>query len=158
LPDEPTPDAHIVALAVPLLVTAATVGGIAIAMARDADALHCPVDNALADGPPLWVHEGEIERCFVAALPVKDEDLPRSHRSSTGPENASQPEAPARAGRRRSGLAPFPSEASEPAHTLPVARTAGRRIACTATRSRAHFSGGSACPGDAFLRQLRRAH
>jgi hypothetical protein len=108
LPDEPTPDAHIVALAVPLLVTAATVGGIAIAMARDADALHCPVDNALADGPPLWVHEGEIERCFVAALPVKDEDLPRSHRSSTGPENASQPEAPARAGRRRSGLGAVP--------------------------------------------------
>jgi hypothetical protein len=73
LPDEPTPDAHIVALAVPLFVTAGTVSGIAIAMARDEMRFNYLVDNALVDGPPLWVHEGEIERSFVAALPVTDE-------------------------------------------------------------------------------------
>lgn len=39
-------------------------------MARFEDAQYYLVDNAPAEGPPIWVHEGEIERCFVAALPV----------------------------------------------------------------------------------------
>jgi hypothetical protein len=26
------------------------------------------VDNATVDGPPVWVHEGQIEKCVVAPL------------------------------------------------------------------------------------------
>jgi hypothetical protein len=73
MPDQPPPEAQIVALAVPLFMSAGAVNGIAVAMARVEDALYYLVDNALVEGPPLWVHEGEIERCFVAALPVKEE-------------------------------------------------------------------------------------
>jgi hypothetical protein len=41
-------------------------------MANFADRL-CYLTNALAVEPPIWVHEGEVERCSVAALPVKEE-------------------------------------------------------------------------------------
>jgi hypothetical protein len=43
-----------------------------VAMANFADRL-CYLTNALAVEPPIWVHEGEVERCSVAALPVKEE-------------------------------------------------------------------------------------
>jgi hypothetical protein len=70
MPDEPPAEAQIVALAVPLFVRAGAVNGIAVAMAYVADAGYYLVDDAPIDGPPVWIHEGEIERCFVAALPV----------------------------------------------------------------------------------------
>jgi hypothetical protein len=73
MPDQPPAAAQIVALAVPLFVRAGTVNGVAVAMAHFADALYYLVDNALADGPPIWVREGEVEGCFVAALPVKEQ-------------------------------------------------------------------------------------
>jgi hypothetical protein len=39
-----------------------------VALCRDAAGLWYLVDNAPADGPPIWVHEGEVERCYVAPL------------------------------------------------------------------------------------------
>ena len=72
MPDQPPPQAQIVALAVPLFIRAGAVNGIAVAVARFEDAMYYLVDNAPAEGPPIWVHEGEIERCFVAALPITD--------------------------------------------------------------------------------------
>jgi hypothetical protein len=71
MPDEPPPEARIVALAVPLFVSAGAVNGIAVAIARRDGAMYYLVDNAPIDGPPLWIHESEVERCFVAALPAR---------------------------------------------------------------------------------------
>jgi hypothetical protein len=65
---EPSADAPIVALATPLFVTAGPVSGVAVALCRDGSGLYYLVDNASVDGPPLWVHEGEVERCYVAPL------------------------------------------------------------------------------------------
>jgi hypothetical protein len=59
-------------LAVPLFISAGAVNGIAIATARVEDAMYYLVDNVLVEGPPLWVHESEIERSFVAALPPRN--------------------------------------------------------------------------------------
>jgi hypothetical protein len=73
MPEQPPAEAQIATLALPLFVTAGVVNGVAVAIAHAEDAVYYLVDNALADGPPLWVHEGEIERCFVAALPVTDD-------------------------------------------------------------------------------------
>jgi hypothetical protein len=74
LVDPPT-DAAVFALALPLFVSAGAVHGTAVAAARAGAGgeLYYLVDNALADGPPVWVQEGEIERCVVAALPVREE-------------------------------------------------------------------------------------
>jgi hypothetical protein len=72
MPDQPPPEAQIVAVAVPLFISAGAANGIAVAMARVGDTVYYLVDNAPVEGPPLWVNEGEIERCFVAALPLKD--------------------------------------------------------------------------------------
>ena len=58
----------IVALALPLMVTAGAVNGTALALARSADDLFYLVDNAAIDGPPLWVHEAEIDRFALAPL------------------------------------------------------------------------------------------
>jgi hypothetical protein len=68
------PPAHspVVPLALPLFVSAGHVGGIAFAFARDANELWYLVDHAAVDGPPVWVHEGQIEKCFVAPLPVRE--------------------------------------------------------------------------------------
>jgi hypothetical protein len=65
---EPSADAEIIALAIPLFVTAGPVSGVAVALCHDYAGLYYLVDNAPADGPPLWVHEGEVERCWVAPL------------------------------------------------------------------------------------------
>jgi hypothetical protein len=72
MPEQPPAQAQIVALSVPLFMSAGAVNGVAVAAARIEDVMYYLVDNALVDGPPLWIHEGEIERCFVAALPVTD--------------------------------------------------------------------------------------
>jgi hypothetical protein len=64
----PSADAAVVPLAIPLFMTAGVVNGIAVALSRDSAGLHYLVDNAPAEGPPIWIHEGEVERCFVAPL------------------------------------------------------------------------------------------
>jgi hypothetical protein len=64
----PPADAQLLALSIPLFVTAGAVSGTAIALARAGDELHYLVDNATVDGPPVWVHEGQIEKCVVAPL------------------------------------------------------------------------------------------
>jgi hypothetical protein len=63
---EPSADAAVVALAIPLFMTAGVVNGTAVAMCRDSAGVYYLVDNAPADGPPIWIHEGEVERCSVA--------------------------------------------------------------------------------------------
>jgi RNase adaptor protein for sRNA GlmZ degradation len=73
MPQSPPTTAPVVALAVPLFVSAGAVNGIAIALAWVHDVAYYLVDNAPVDGPPVWVHEGEINQCFVAALPVRNE-------------------------------------------------------------------------------------
>jgi hypothetical protein len=71
----PPEDAPLVALGLPLFVKAGAVNGTALLVARAGDELYYLVDNALPDGPPLWVHESEIERCLVAALPRRSRTL-----------------------------------------------------------------------------------
>ena len=65
---DPPIGARIVALAVPLALTAGTVSGIAVALAQAGPELYYLVDNAALDGPPVWVHEGEVEQCRVATI------------------------------------------------------------------------------------------
>jgi hypothetical protein len=67
----PPKNARLLALALPLFVKAGAVNGTALVVARAGDDLYYLVDNVLPDGPPLWVHESEVERCFVGALPVE---------------------------------------------------------------------------------------
>jgi hypothetical protein len=67
----PPENAQMLALALPLFVKAGAISGTALVVARAGDELYYLVDNALPDGPPLWVGEGEVERCCVAALPVE---------------------------------------------------------------------------------------
>jgi hypothetical protein len=62
---EPAADATITALAIPLFLTAGPVNGTAFAVSRDSAGLYYLVDNAPVDGPPVWVHEGAVERCSV---------------------------------------------------------------------------------------------
>lgn len=64
----PPADADIIALALPLFVSAGSVNGVVFALARSGEDTYYLVDNAPAEGPPVWVHEGQIERCFVAPL------------------------------------------------------------------------------------------
>ena len=64
----PEADAQIVALCLPLFITAGAVVGTALALARSGADLFYLVDNAAIDGPPLWVHEAEIEKCIIAPL------------------------------------------------------------------------------------------
>jgi hypothetical protein len=73
MPEHPPPEARVIALAVPLFIKASAVNGVAVAMARVVDRIYYLVDDSLVEGPPVWVHEGEIERCFVARLPIRDE-------------------------------------------------------------------------------------
>jgi hypothetical protein len=65
---EPVVGASLTPLAIPLYIDAGPVKGIALALSRDTAGLYYLVDNALPDGPPVWVHEGQIERCEVAPL------------------------------------------------------------------------------------------
>lgn len=67
----PPADTMIVSLALPLFVTAGAIAGTAVAITRAEDGMWYLVDNAAADGPPLWVHEAQIERCVVAPVRVK---------------------------------------------------------------------------------------
>ena len=53
-------------LALALSLTAGAVNGTAVALAQAGTDLFYLVDNAALDGPPVWVHEGEIETCRVA--------------------------------------------------------------------------------------------
>ena len=69
----PPADATLVALAMPLFVTAGVVNGTALALARSGDELYYLVDNAAVDGPPVWVHEAEVERCALSPLLVRHE-------------------------------------------------------------------------------------
>jgi hypothetical protein len=64
----PPDGAALLALALPLVVNAGAVNGTALVVARSGDELFYLVDNATVDGPPLWVHEGEIERCTLGPL------------------------------------------------------------------------------------------
>lgn len=61
----PPADAPLTALAVPLFVAAGVVQGIAIALARAGEELWYLVDNAPAQGAPVWVHEGAVDRSSV---------------------------------------------------------------------------------------------
>ena len=63
---DPPAGASVVPLALPLSLTAGAVNGTAVALARAGTELFYLVDNAALDGPPVWVHEGEIETCRVA--------------------------------------------------------------------------------------------
>ncbi len=67
--DVPPDNASLVALSLPLFIGAGTVNGTAVAAARAGPDMYYLVDNALLDGPPVWVHESEVERCAVASLP-----------------------------------------------------------------------------------------
>jgi hypothetical protein len=73
VPTVPPADAVICPLSLPLFVSASPVHGTAVAAARAGDDMYYLVDNAPAEGPPLWVLEGAIERCHVAPTWVKDE-------------------------------------------------------------------------------------
>lgn len=51
--------------------------GTALALARAGENLYYLVDNAAVEGPPLWVHEGAIEKCIIAPLgPHRSERAP----------------------------------------------------------------------------------
>jgi hypothetical protein len=67
----PPPDATLVALAMPLFVSAGTVNGTALALARSGDELYYLVDNAAVAGPPVWVQEGEVEKSTLAPVLVR---------------------------------------------------------------------------------------
>jgi hypothetical protein len=58
----------IVPLAIPLFMDAGPVKGTAVALCRDGRGLWYLVDHATGEGPPLWVHEGQIDRCAVAPI------------------------------------------------------------------------------------------
>jgi hypothetical protein len=68
---DPPADAAVVALTLPLFVTAGPVAGTAVALARAGVETYYLVDNAALDGPPVWLHEREVERCAVAPMLVK---------------------------------------------------------------------------------------
>jgi len=55
-------------LALALSLTAGAVNGTAVALAQAGNELFYLVDNAALDGPPVWVHEGEVETCRVAMV------------------------------------------------------------------------------------------
>jgi hypothetical protein len=65
------PDATIIPLTLALFVSAGAVHGTAFALARSGSDLFYLVDDAVAAGPPVWVHEGEIERSNVMPAPSR---------------------------------------------------------------------------------------
>jgi hypothetical protein len=67
----PPTDAALVALGMPLFMAAGAVSGTALMVARSGDDLYYLVDNAAVAGPPVWVHEGEVERCTLTPLLVR---------------------------------------------------------------------------------------
>jgi hypothetical protein len=70
---DPPAGADVVALTLPLFMTAGAVSGTAVALARAGTATYYLVDNATLDGPPIWLHETEVERCAVAPVVVRRE-------------------------------------------------------------------------------------
>jgi hypothetical protein len=62
------PGAVVVPVALPMALTAGAVNGIAVALARADVALYYLVDNAALEGPPVWVHEAEVEKCRVVGI------------------------------------------------------------------------------------------
>jgi hypothetical protein len=64
----PPDGAALLALALPLVENAGAVNGTALVVARSGDELFYLVDNATVDGPPLWIHEREIERCTLGPV------------------------------------------------------------------------------------------
>ena len=69
----PPADATLVALAMPLFVSAGAVNGTALALARSGDELYYLVDNVAVEGPPVWVSEGEVEKCTLSPLLVRQD-------------------------------------------------------------------------------------
>jgi hypothetical protein len=57
-----------VPIALPMSLTAGAVNGIAVVLARADDAIFYLVDNAALEGPPVWVHEAEVEKCRVVGI------------------------------------------------------------------------------------------
>jgi len=80
--DVPPDNASLVALSLPLFIGAGTINGTAVAAARAGPDMYYLVDNALLDGPPVWVHESEVERCAVASLPRRKPAPGRTTRAS----------------------------------------------------------------------------
>jgi hypothetical protein len=70
---DPPAGAAVVALTLPLFVTAGAVSGTAVALARAGTETYYLVDNAMLDGPPVWLHETEVGRCAVAPVLVRRE-------------------------------------------------------------------------------------
>lgn len=66
-------DATLVALAMPLLVSAGAVNGTAFAPAPSGDQLYHLLDNVAVEGPPGWVSEGEVERCTLSLVLVRQD-------------------------------------------------------------------------------------
>lgn len=67
----PPSGSTIVPLAIPLFITAGAIAGTAVAIIRAEDGMWYLVDNAATEGPPLWVHEAQIERCVVSAIRMR---------------------------------------------------------------------------------------
>lgn len=67
----PPADATIIALSLPLFMIAGAISGTAFAMARAGSDLYYLVDDAAPGGPPVWIHEGLIEKSLVAPANVK---------------------------------------------------------------------------------------
>ena len=63
---DPPAGTPVVPLALALSLTAGAVKGTALALAQAGNEPVYLVDNAALDGPPVWVHEGEVETCRVA--------------------------------------------------------------------------------------------
>jgi hypothetical protein len=64
----PPPDATLLTLTMPLFMSAGPVQGTALVLARSGVDLYYLVDNAAAEGPPVWVAEGEIEKCMLMSF------------------------------------------------------------------------------------------
>jgi small neutral amino acid transporter SnatA (MarC family) len=69
----PPHDVTIVPLALPFFISAGPISGTAIALTRSGAGLYYLVDNATAMGPPVWVHEGEVDTCMFEPMFVRCE-------------------------------------------------------------------------------------
>lgn len=69
----PPHDREIVALSLPPFMAAGAVSGTAIAPARSEADLSYLIDNADVAGPPVWVQEGEVDKCMLEPMLVRCE-------------------------------------------------------------------------------------
>jgi hypothetical protein len=67
----PPTDAALIPLGLPLFMSGGAVSGTALLVARSGDELYYLVDNAAVAGPPVWLHEGEVERCTLTPVLVR---------------------------------------------------------------------------------------